>query len=165
MASPLTATPIPAYTAIPDVPADLTAAVNNLEKFAIPRFATAVARDAAITAPVAGQMAYVTGTGYTTYTGSAWAALLPAIPPIASGSVTATFSAATDQSTPIVFPVGRFSNVPSVVATVTSTSGSTVGSTVRISSVTTSGCTLLVHLTAAGTLSVAVFWIAMDPVY
>src|SRR4051812_20711673 len=62
MATPLTATAIPAYTALPDVPADLTTALNNLEKFTIPRFATTVARDAAITSPVEGQQAYVTGT-------------------------------------------------------------------------------------------------------
>jgi hypothetical protein len=39
---------------------------------AIPRFASTAARDAAITAPVEGMFAYITGTGLTRYTGSAW---------------------------------------------------------------------------------------------
>lgn len=38
----------------------------------IPRFATATARDAAITAPVAGMRCYVTGRGGMEYTGSRW---------------------------------------------------------------------------------------------
>jgi hypothetical protein len=69
MATPLTATPIPAYTAVPDVPADLTAALNNLEKFAIPRFSTVTVRDSTITAPVQGQMAYTNDAGMWTYNG------------------------------------------------------------------------------------------------
>src|SRR4051812_7527348 len=78
MATPLTATPIPAYTALPDVPADLTSALNNLEKFAIPRFATIVARDAAITAPVEGQLAFVTAShAVYEYNGSAWQIVMP----------------------------------------------------------------------------------------
>jgi hypothetical protein len=72
MATPLTATPIPAYTAIPDVPADLQTALNNLEKFAIPRFATTTARDTAITAPVAGQTCFVTTAGIMVYDGTTW---------------------------------------------------------------------------------------------
>jgi len=62
MATPLTSTPIPAYTAIPDVPADLTAALNNLEKYVITRWATTTARDTAITSPVEGMFAYTNDT-------------------------------------------------------------------------------------------------------
>jgi hypothetical protein len=67
--SPRTATPTPAYTDIPDVPAALVAVVNHLEKVTVPKFLTATARDTAITAPVDGDMAYVTGTGLMIYHG------------------------------------------------------------------------------------------------
>jgi len=72
MATPLTATPIPAYTAIPDVPADMQSALNNLEKFAIPRFTTTTVRNSTITAPVQGQMAYTNDAGLWQYDGTQW---------------------------------------------------------------------------------------------
>jgi hypothetical protein len=86
MATPLTATPIPAYTAIPDVPADLQTALNNLEKFAIPRFATTTARDTAIAAPVTGQACFVTTVGTMVYDGTTWV-LIPSNNQTARGAV------------------------------------------------------------------------------
>jgi hypothetical protein len=82
MASPITATPLPLYTAIPDVPADLAAAVNNVEKFAVARFATAGARDTAIPTPIDGMVCYVTGTGFLKNVGGTtggWTALIPVV--------------------------------------------------------------------------------------
>lgn len=73
MATPLTNTPIPAYTAVPDVPADLQNALNNLEKYVITRFASTAARNAAITAPTEGQFSYTTDTDTLWYyDGTAW---------------------------------------------------------------------------------------------
>jgi hypothetical protein len=77
MATPLTATPIPAYTAIPDVPADLTSALNNLEKFAVTRWATTTARDATVTAPVEGMLAYTNDTDTLwKFNGTSWVDVL-----------------------------------------------------------------------------------------
>jgi hypothetical protein len=102
MATPLTATPIPAYTAVPDVPADLNAAIANLEKFAIPRFATVTLRDSTITAPTQGQMAYTNDAGLWNYTGTAWV-LVPnnnqaarGVVYIAKGGQNSTYAAQTE---------------------------------------------------------------------
>lgn len=44
----------------------------------VPRFASTVARSAAIGTPAEGQLCWVAGTGYQQYDGTAWVALLPA---------------------------------------------------------------------------------------
>lgn len=45
---------------------------EDLDSILVPRFATTTARDAAITAPIYGQMCAVTGSGVLWYNGSAW---------------------------------------------------------------------------------------------
>lgn len=82
--SPLTDTPIPEPSDnIIDL-LEVTDAVLNLEKYSVPRYANAGARDADIPAPVAGQAAAV-GTGASTivtvYNGSAWTTINWSIEP------------------------------------------------------------------------------------
>jgi len=160
----VTATPYPAYTALPDVPADLLAAITNLEKFAIPRFASAGARDTAIPAPVNGMVCYVTGTGYQKYE-SGWTALIPTIPTVpemASGTASVSFSAASDSTASVNFPAGRFSTAPAVTAAVFSGAGAVNGATIRLNGVTSTGFTILLRLAASTTTTVQVMWIALN---
>lgn len=103
MATPLTATPIPAYTALPDVPADLTNLANNLEKYAVTRWASTAARDAAITVPVDGMIAVTTDTDTVwKYNGTAWVDVLERTMPavmlaqnVSQSIATSTFAAIT----------------------------------------------------------------------
>jgi hypothetical protein len=103
MATPLTATPIPAYTAIPDVPADLTSALNNLEKYVVTRWATTSARDAAITVPTEGMLAYTNDTDTLwKHNGTSWVDILERTMPsvqvlqgVTQALTTATFTTIT----------------------------------------------------------------------
>ena len=145
MPTPITGAPTPLYTAIPDVPADLLALGSHLEKFAIPRFATAAARDAAITVPVAGMAAYVTGTGYVSYNGSAWVPFytIPVVPAQATGLATVTVPANASAGTLSVnLPAGRFSAIPAVLATVNSGAGSAIKMTLLVYNRTATSFTL-----------------------
>lgn len=64
---------IPVGTDNPDIPADIDVFANALEQRTIMRFANAAARDAAITSPVNGMHAWLTGTLILTYyNGTAW---------------------------------------------------------------------------------------------
>jgi len=101
--TPLTATPYPAYGIIPDVPADLLAALSHLEKYTNMRFASAAARDTALPVPVAGMQAYVTGTGLTYYDGDSWELVIPELPPLFFGSqgTVQTIATGTTTFTPI----------------------------------------------------------------
>lgn len=77
----------------------LTAADLNgyLMQQVVPRFASTAARDAAITAPEAGQLCYVAGLGYLTYSGTAWVfpgwQQLIARQTLGASAATVTFSA------------------------------------------------------------------------
>lgn len=70
-----TSTPYPAYSDVPDVPADLQALILALEPYTNLRYATTTARDVDITAPVQGMMCEVAGQPYI-YDGSAWKKIL-----------------------------------------------------------------------------------------
>lgn len=73
--TPRTSTPYPAYSDVPDVPADLQALILALEPYVNLRYANTTARDADITSPIAGMQCSVAGVPYV-YTGSAWVAVL-----------------------------------------------------------------------------------------
>lgn len=65
--------PVPEPTDADNVPFAMSQAIAPIESRLNMRFASAAARDAAITTPVAGMRAYLTDTGRTSvYTGSAW---------------------------------------------------------------------------------------------
>jgi hypothetical protein len=154
MATPLTATPIPAYTAIPDVPADMTAAFNNVEKYAIPRFTTTTARDTAITIPAQGQMAYTNDAGLWQYNGTAWV-LIPNNAQAARGAIyigkggqNATYVTTTETAairwSPLNLEAGRHYKVTFTQLSVDTDSGTgaSLGSAdvrLRIASGTTAG--------------------------
>jgi hypothetical protein len=72
--TPIAGLPFPELTDIPDIPQDIEDLANAVDTVSIPRFATTTARDAAITAPVAGQECWVTDWGFTYYNGTAWIA-------------------------------------------------------------------------------------------
>jgi hypothetical protein len=56
-----------------DVPADLKTAEDSIGPYTVMRFATAAARDVLLTAPVAGQLAWLDSDGaYTEYGGTRW---------------------------------------------------------------------------------------------
>lgn len=180
MASPITATPLPLYTAVPDVPADLTAAVNNLEKFVIGRFATATARDAAITLPVAGMVCYVTGTGFQQYNGTAWVALLPTVPtvPAIQGGVatlaipSAAANVRADASFTGSFAAGRFSATPNLVASWQSASAQSLGllqsGLLRTNPTSSSAFQIYTSQISTGTITaynLPTAWMAIDTSY
>ena len=56
--TPRTATPYPAASDAPDGPAQMAALALNLEKFAVPKFASAAARTSAIPTPTEGDLSY-----------------------------------------------------------------------------------------------------------
>lgn len=65
----------PALSDVPNVPSDMQALATDLDSQVVPRFATAVARDAAITSPVEGQLCYLSAAGVKElqkYDGAAW---------------------------------------------------------------------------------------------
>lgn len=164
--TPLTATPYPAYTQVPDVPADMAASLGNLEKFVVLRFATEAARNAAITVPVHGMFAYITGTGKLTYyTGSAWVNYLPTIPTPATGNVSVQVLGGQKSGTAnISFPAGKFT-APILIAQINSASGTWINATILVYNVSATAATIGVY--AAGTsipstTSVNVFWIAYE---
>lgn len=71
--SPVHAIQYPDLTNVKDQVAQLATLNTNIDKAVIPRFANTSARDAAITSPTAGQLAYSTQDHYLTYyAGGAW---------------------------------------------------------------------------------------------
>lgn len=73
--SPLTDTPYPLLGDAPNIEAAVLPAVESLETFTIPRFASASARNSAFLlapAPEVGQMIFVTGVGYQSWNGTTW---------------------------------------------------------------------------------------------
>lgn len=169
MASPITATPLPLYTAIPDVPADLTAAVNALEKFVIPRFATSTARDAAIPAPIDGMVCYVTGTGFLKNVGGTtggWQALytIPAVPALNTGVVTVSYAASSGSSTAtITFAGGRFASLPNVFVSANSGAAAATGTTYLVYNITASSATVGAYGQAiASARTLDIMWLAVD---
>lgn len=84
--TPLIGAPYPAYTATRDVPADLRALGEFVEGYTNLRFASASARDAAISTPVAGMVAYIGGGVWTGYDGSAWRTIAGETTAVATGA-------------------------------------------------------------------------------
>lgn len=73
MATPLQNLVIPSLSAVPNVPSDMLAFGTAVEKQIIMSFATAVARDAAVTSPVTGMQAWLTTPKQLTmYDGTSW---------------------------------------------------------------------------------------------
>lgn len=70
--SVITQTPMPEAIDPPDGASQMTNLTNNLERYAVGRFASTAARDSAIPAPVVGMLCYVTGTGLMLYEAGAW---------------------------------------------------------------------------------------------
>lgn len=140
MATPITATPEWNPASV-DGPAALSAALTHLEKYAIPRFANAAARDAVITAPIKGQVAALDDSGGSlwVYSGTAWKKLAPQTTVTVTGTVTVSFSAASSATAAVTFPAGVYSVAPILspnstnsqyapfVSGTTTTSGGTVG--------------------------------------
>lgn len=70
----------PSLSDTPNVPTDIQELATDVDSLVIPRYATTVARDAAITSPTEGQVCYVSATGVKTlfqYSGSTWLPLRP----------------------------------------------------------------------------------------
>lgn len=71
--SPITGVPLPNGGATDQVPADMLTAFTAAEKMFVARFASAAARDAAITAPVKGMVAWLDSPGvYSEYLATGW---------------------------------------------------------------------------------------------
>lgn len=71
--TPLQALPVPSLSDSPNGPAQFLALGTAVEKLVNMLFATVAARDAAVTAPVAGMVAYLSTPKWVTiYTGSVW---------------------------------------------------------------------------------------------
>jgi hypothetical protein len=71
--TPIAALPYPALTDSPNGPAQIQALATAVDSQVVPRFATTAARDAAITAPVAGMECWTTTPAtHWYYSGTAW---------------------------------------------------------------------------------------------
>lgn len=128
MATPLTGTPIPAYTAIPDVPADMTAALNNLEKYTVTRWATASARDAAITVPATGQLAFTTDTQTLwKWSGSAWVDVADRAMDMVQVTQTVSQSLTSGTFAPVTFTTELFKTKTGLHSTSSNTSRIIIG--------------------------------------
>lgn len=105
--TPIAGLPFPEHVDVPDVPQDIEDLASALDSYIVPRFASATARNAAITAPQAGQLAYVTDPGSSVapelqiYDGAAWREVtqrnLFAIKPSDEGVVASTVFQADDH--------------------------------------------------------------------
>lgn len=131
ISTPLLTDPSP-----PDVPADLLSIVGTIDTRLIPRFATTTARDAAITAPISGQVAWVTGVGLTIYDTSLWVPVTTGLGDWAApgrwvrGLTSARLTATTSAATVLAGPAsgrrvlkGLFVNAPTTGQSVTVTVG------------------------------------------
>jgi len=71
--TPIATLPYPALTDSPNGPSQIQSLATALDSQLVPRYATTTARDAAITAPVAGQVCWTTTPAtHWYYSGSAW---------------------------------------------------------------------------------------------
>lgn len=76
--TPLSGLPYPQATDTADIPAHFQSLAEGIDARTVLRFATAAARDAAITTPAAGMVVWLTSPGQLThYTGSVWAPVSP----------------------------------------------------------------------------------------
>ncbi|UUU22540.1 hypothetical protein [Streptomyces sp. DSM 40750] len=76
--TPLNGLPYPQATDTADVPAHLQSLAEAIDSRTVLRFATATARDTAITTPAPGMVAWLTSPGQLThYTGTVWAPVAP----------------------------------------------------------------------------------------
>jgi hypothetical protein len=107
--TPVIGAPYPAYTAVPDVPAELNTALLHVEKYVIPRFATAAARDTAIPAPITNQYCDVAGVLYR-YNGTLWLDVLASTYSESTPTMTGVWSSL--AANPI--SVGKLNNLVTV---------------------------------------------------
>jgi hypothetical protein len=70
--TPVASLPFPELTDQPNVPDDINELAVALDHVVIPKYASTTARDNANTSPEEGDLCYVVGDGYYTYTGSDW---------------------------------------------------------------------------------------------
>lgn len=170
--TPITASPYPAGTALPDVPTDLMNALTTLERFTVPRFPSAAARDTAIPAPVAGQLAFTTGLGFQQNDGSGvggWAPLVPALPSripfaTAAGRVGIQFNSQVGANATVNFPAGRFTVAPRIMATL-NLDGNGVGPWyiwIQASNITASSFLMNAEVRSAVTGLLTVAWTAVQ---
>lgn len=81
------ALPVPTGTDDPDIPGDLLALANAIEKRLMAVHATTAARDAATPSPQDGMFCYITGTNTVyVYQDSAWTVFPAALPTFTSGT-------------------------------------------------------------------------------
>lgn len=85
--TPHQAFPVPTATDDPDIPGDLLALANAIEKRVAGVYASVADRTSKVPAPQEGQVAFLKDTdSWTFYNGSAWAAMFPTPPLITSGT-------------------------------------------------------------------------------
>lgn len=85
--TPRQALPVPTGSDQPDIPGNLLALANAIEKRLVAVHATTAARDAATTSPQDGMFAYITATGVLyVYHSGAWTQFPGALPTFSSGT-------------------------------------------------------------------------------
>ncbi|GAA1221416.1 hypothetical protein GCM10009665_09530 [Kitasatospora nipponensis] len=102
--TPLSQLPYPESTDPADIPTHLQLLAQALDGRTVLRFDSTAARDAAIAQPVAGMLAYVKGSGFTCYTGTAWLPYPVQDPPFALYQQSANQSVPSTTSVAMVFP-------------------------------------------------------------
>ncbi|GAA1221438.1 hypothetical protein GCM10009665_09560 [Kitasatospora nipponensis] len=115
--TPLTQLPYPEATDVVDVPTHLQLLATALDSRVYLRFDSTALRDAAITAPQAGQLALITGNGFSYYTGTAWVwvqdrpmAILTVTTPQAAPASGATAATALQFDTAVIDTAGGHVN-------------------------------------------------------
>lgn len=136
-----------------DVPADMLALANSVGPYLNMRFTNATARDALLTAPVEGMVAWLQDINqWTYYDGSAWRLQAPFA--MAGVSVTLTSAPAVGSLTQaFTWPAGRFTQAPLTVITNVGGTGSSSFVVQLNSPATTSGGTVLISHKDAGSTS------------
>lgn len=149
-----------------DVPADMKALVDGLGHFTVMRFANAAARDVVLTAPAAGDLAFLQDVRiYTFYDGTEW---LPAGPHAeAAGSVSVTVTAASSGATAVTFPTGRFSVTPLVTISLVDPATGSARLVPRVTSPTSTGftATVLTGDNSITTSTVTLHWHAKQMLF
>lgn len=149
-----------------DVPADIKTLVDGLGHFTVMRFANAAARDVVLTAPQAGDLAFLQDVRiYTFYDGTEW---LPTGPHAeAAGSISVTVTAAATGTAVVTFPTGRFSVAPIVTATLVDPAAGSARLSARVTSPTNTGFTASVFTGDGSTTTstVTVHWHAKQMLF
>lgn len=161
--TPISQLPRPAVGDPPNAPAQLTELTNRLDTLVIPKFASATSRNAAITSPVDGQVAWI-GDARTLTAYRADLADWVSYPVYQQGTLVVSGSG--NSFTRVVTFAKPFPSVPKVYCNINSSAGPTARAFARATDISSTGFTMFIFYTGDSTTvlswsSVPVDWTAI----